>query len=92
MTLAAGLTTRAAETLLVSRAADFLAAGPCDARTLIAHVCQIPAVPEAVAAHMAAAMFAEYPRFTRDADGRWFVDAVIPSEAAERPTRDLASR
>ncbi|MHB1265090.1 MAG: 3'-5' exonuclease [Gemmatimonadaceae bacterium] len=105
-----GLTTRAAETLLVSRAADFLAAGPCDARTLVAHVCQIPAVPEAVATHMAAAMFAEYPRFACGADGRWFVrDAtardlapplasipsaplVIPSEAAQRPTRDLASR
>ncbi|HEY0995769.1 MAG TPA: 3'-5' exonuclease [Gemmatimonadaceae bacterium] len=84
MTTPAGLTTRAAETLLVSRAADFLAAGPCDARTLVAHVCQIPAVPEAVAAHMAAAMFAEYPRFACGADGRWSIRVAEGSDPIGR--------
>lgn len=68
---AAGLTTRPAETLLSVRAADFLAAGPATAAQLVAHVCQIPAVPGRVAEHMASALFAGRPEFVRDADGTW---------------------
>jgi DNA polymerase-3 subunit epsilon len=66
-----GLTTRPAESLLADRARDVLATGPATAATLIATVCQLPAVPGAVAEHMAAALFAGRPEFTRDADGMW---------------------
>ena len=67
----AGLTTRPAETLLSTRAADFLAAGPATAAQLVAHVCQIPAVPGRVAEHMAAALFAGRAEFAREPDGTW---------------------
>lgn len=66
-----GLYTRPAETLLTSRAADFLAAGSATAAELVAHVCQLPAVPGPVAEHMAAALFAGRAEFVREADGRW---------------------
>lgn len=66
-----GLRTRPAETLLTSRALDFLAAGAATAAELVAHVCQLPAVPGPVAEHMAAALFAGRDAFVRDADGRW---------------------
>ena len=71
-----GLTVRPAESLLSTRAADFLAAGPATAATLIATVCQLPAVPGPVAEHMAAALFAGRREFARGADGMWrLVDA-----------------
>lgn len=66
-----GLTTRPAESLLADRARDVLAAGAATAATLIATVCQLPAVPGAVAEHMAAALFAGRREFTRGADGMW---------------------
>ena len=66
-----GVTTRPAESLLSSRAADFLAAGPASAATLIASVCQLPAVPGTVAEHMAAALFAGRREFARGGDGMW---------------------
>ena len=66
-----GLYARPAETLLTSRAADFLAAGAATSAELVAHVCQLPAVPGAVAEHMAAALFAGRAEFVREADGRW---------------------
>jgi DNA polymerase-3 subunit epsilon len=75
-----GVTLRAPDTLLTSRALDYLAAGPADARSLIAHVCQIPGAPPAVAEHMAAALFAGHRRFVREDDGRWRI-AFEPSTA-----------
>jgi DNA polymerase-3 subunit epsilon len=66
-----GLTTRPAESLLATRASDFLAAGPASAATLIAAVCQLPAVPGTVAEHMAAALFAGRREFSRGIDGMW---------------------
>lgn len=66
-----GMTTRPAESLLATRASDFLAAGPASAATLIASVCQLPAVPGPVAEHMAAALFAGRREFVRDSDGMW---------------------
>ena len=62
---------RRVETLLTSRAADFLASGPADPQTLISHVCQLPGAPLTVAEHMAAALFSGHQRFARGADGRW---------------------
>lgn len=66
-----GLTVAPAESLLVTRAADYLAAGPALAHDLVAHVCQLPATPGKVAEHMAAALFAGDARFVREPDGRW---------------------
>ncbi len=66
-----GVTTRPADSLLSTRARDFLAGGPASAATLIASVCQLPAVPGPVAEHMAAALFAGRREFARSVDGMW---------------------
>lgn len=66
-----GLTLGDADSLLTNRAADFLAAGPADAATLISYVCQLPGAPAHVAEHLASALFAGQQRFVRDLDGRW---------------------
>lgn len=76
-----GLTTRAADTLLTERAADFLAAGPATARELVARVCQLSGVPDAVAEHMAVTLLAEHRRFERDAEGRWSLRVAPPTMA-----------
>lgn len=68
-----GVTLTARDTALTARALDYLAAGPADARSLIAHVCQLSAMPHAVAEHMAVALFAGHHRFVREPDGRWRV-------------------
>ena len=80
---ATGFTTRPAETLLASRAADFLASGPAVASALISAVCQLPAVPGMIAEHMAAALFAGRPEFLRDGDGLWRL-APAPSIGGAR--------
>ena len=66
---AGGMTTRPAETLLTTRAADFLSRGPSTAAQLVSHVCQLPAVPGAIAEHMASALFAGRAEFVRETDG-----------------------
>jgi DNA polymerase-3 subunit epsilon len=63
--------TRPERMLLAERAADYLRAGPADARSLIGSVCQLSALPELVADHMAATLLGGHPRFTRALDGRW---------------------
>jgi len=78
-----GVTVEARETLLTRRAVDYLAAGPADARTLIAHVCQLPSMPPAVAEHMAIALLAGHRHFVREPDGRWGLAGKV-----EFPTRD----
>jgi DNA polymerase-3 subunit epsilon len=90
-----GLTTRPAESLLANRASDFLAAGPATAASLIASVCQLPAVPGPVAEHMAAALFAGRREFARGADGMWRLaeSAIVGSSAAEvEAPRTVAER
>jgi DNA polymerase-3 subunit epsilon len=69
------------DTLLTHRAADYLSTGPVDAQTLIAHVCQLPSMPAAIAEHMAVALFAGHRRFVREPDGRWGLvrEIVFPS-------------
>ena len=69
--MTSGLTLGDADSLLTNRAADFLAAGPADAATLISYVCQLPGAPAHVAEHLASALFAGQQRFVRDLDGRW---------------------
>jgi DNA polymerase-3 subunit epsilon len=81
--LSQGVTVNPRDTLLTARAVDYLAAGPADARTLIAHVCQLPSMPPAVAEHMAAALFAGHRRFVREPDGRWGLVRDIPFPSAE---------
>jgi DNA polymerase III subunit epsilon len=86
MSETAGVTVQARETLLTRRAVDYLAAGPADARTLIAHVCQLPSMPPAIAEHMAIALFAGHRGFVREPDGRWGLVRDV-----EFPTRDALS-
>lgn len=77
-----GITLGPAESLLITRAADYLVAGPAMAHELVAHVCQLPAAPGRVAEHMAAALFAGDARFVREPDGRW----NLRSAAAQAPS------
>lgn len=65
------VSTRPAESLLASRAADYLRAGPADSRSLIANVCQLSALPGLIADHMALALLTDHPRFARTTDGAW---------------------
>ena len=68
-----GLYAEPEDTLLTSRAADFLASGPADVVDLIGHVCSLPGAPRLVAEHMAQAMFSGRKDFARHADGRWML-------------------
>lgn len=61
------------DTLLTTRAAQFLASGPADVVDLIGHVCSLPGAPRIVAEHMAQAMFAGRAEFVRRSDGRWTI-------------------
>jgi len=81
--LSHGVTVRPRDTLLTRRAVDYLTSGPVDARTLIAHVCQLPSMPDAVAEHMAVALFAGHRRFVREADGRWGLVHEVEFPSAE---------
>jgi DNA polymerase-3 subunit epsilon len=83
--MTSGLQLRPAEQVLVSRARDFLAAGPSDAVDLIAHVCQLPGPPRFVADHMAMALLAPWGEFTREADGRWRLVQATRREVADMP-------
>jgi DNA polymerase-3 subunit epsilon len=74
----AGIETRAEQTLLVERARDYLKAGPADSRTLIASICQLSALPAAVAEHMAVTLLRGHPRFARTADGGWRLSEPAP--------------
>jgi DNA polymerase-3 subunit epsilon len=67
----AGVSTVAESTVLAERAADYLKGGPADSRTLMASVCQLSLLPEAVAEHMAVTLLRDQPRFVRTPDGAW---------------------
>ena len=77
-----GVSTRAGQGLLTDRAADYLAGGPADARSLIASICQLSALPAAVAEHMALTLLGDHPRFARTPEGSWCV--VAPPAPAWR--------
>ena len=80
-----GFTTRAADSLLTERAADYLAGGPVSARELVARICQLPGVPDAVAEHLAATLLAGHPRFVREEAGVWRLrsDELPPDTAPD---------
>ena len=61
------------DTLLTSRALDYLSGGPADVVDLIGHICSLPKAPRIVAEHMAHAMFAGRREFLLAADGRWML-------------------
>jgi DNA polymerase-3 subunit epsilon len=71
-----GIDARAESTLLATRAAQFLEKGPADPVSLIGYVCNLPGAPKIVAEHMAEAIFAGRPEFSRDDHGRWSLSRV----------------
>src|SRR5205085_8378874 len=90
MSASSGLTLGGTDSLLTERAADFLAAGPANAQTLISHVCQLPGAPLTIAEHMAAALFAGHKRFARDPLGRWCLrEASAPTAWPSAMIREL---
>jgi DNA polymerase-3 subunit epsilon len=84
------------DTLLTSRALDYLSAGPADVVDLIGHICSLPKAPRIVAEHMAHAMFAGRREFLLAADGRWMLaDLTAQHYIADRVSdipRALAAR
>jgi DNA polymerase-3 subunit epsilon len=78
-----GLVSRPRDALLVSRARDYLTAGPATAQQVIAAVCQLPGVPAAIAEHMTATLLAEVPTIRRDGAGLWGLHATDPPDASE---------
>jgi DNA polymerase III subunit epsilon len=84
--LTRGVYSEPGDTLLTSRALDYLAAGPADVVDLIGHICSLPGAPRIVAEHMAHAMFAGRREFVRGLDGRWMLAdlAAPPPFAAPR--------
>jgi DNA polymerase III subunit epsilon len=82
--LTRGVYSQPEDTLLTSRALDYLAAGPADVVDLIGHICSLPGAPRIVAEHMAHAMFAGRREFVRGVDGRWMLsDLEAGSRSAE---------
>jgi DNA polymerase-3 subunit epsilon len=71
--LTRGVYSEPEDTLLTSRALDYLSAGPADVVDLIGHICSLPRAPRIVAEHMAHAMFAGRREFLMAADGRWML-------------------
>jgi DNA polymerase-3 subunit epsilon len=92
--LTRGVYSEPEDTLLTSRALDYLAAGPADVVDLIGHICSLPRAPRIVAEHMAHAMFAGRREFIRNPDGRWMLsglDRMSTSARAALITRGLDS-
>jgi DNA polymerase-3 subunit epsilon len=71
--LTRGVYSEPEDTLLTSRALDYLSAGPADVVDLIGHICSLPKAPRIVAEHMAHAMFSGRREFMLAADGRWML-------------------
>lgn len=74
--LMAGVRASVADTVLVARARDALAAGPLEVTELVERILALPGAPRRVAERLASAMLGSYPEFVSDATGRWsLVDA-----------------
>ncbi len=85
MDLTRGVYSEPEDTLLTTRALDYLSRGPADVVDLIGHVCSLPGAPRIVAEHMAHAMFAGRPQFVHNADGRWMLaDLTVNPYAVTR--------
>lgn len=85
MDLNRGVYSEPEDTLLTTRALDYLSTGPADVVDLIGHICCLPNAPRIVAEHMAHAMFAGRPQFVRNPDGRWMLaDLTVKPYAVSR--------
>ncbi|GAC1420224.1 MAG: hypothetical protein NVSMB53_19040 [Gemmatimonadaceae bacterium] len=82
MELTRGVYSEPENTLLTTRALDYLSRGPADVVDLIGHICSLPGAPRIVAEHMAHAMFAGRPQFVRSGDGRWMLADLSPKPNA----------
>jgi len=80
--LTRGVYSEPEDTLLTSRALDYLSAGPADVVDLIGHICSLPGAPRIVAEHMAHAMFSGRREFVRNPDGRWMLADLAPQPYA----------
>lgn len=78
MELTRGVYTEPEDTLLTTRALNYLSSGPADVVDLIGYICALPGAPRIVAEHMAHAMFAGRPQFARTADGKWMLTPSVP--------------
>ena len=87
MELTRGIYSEPEETLLTNRALSYLSSGPADVVDLIGHICSLPGAPRIVAEHMAHAMFAGRPQFSRAADGRWML-----ADRATKPYETVIAR
>jgi len=87
--LTRGVYSEPEDTLLTTRALDYLSRGPADVVDLIGHICSLPGAPRIVAEHMAHAMFAGRPQFMRNPDGRWMLADLTakPYAVTRGPTR-----
>lgn len=92
MELTRGVYSEPEDTLLTSRAFDYLAQGPADVVDLIGHICSLPGAPRIVAEHMASALFSGRREFVRGLDGRWMISDVRPNQRDEaRGKREVES-
>lgn len=73
-----GIYTQPRESLLATRAMDFLAGGPAEVSQMISAVCQQPGTPRIVAEHMAMTLLGGDSRFRRLEDGRWALREHAP--------------
>ncbi|HJQ11855.1 MAG TPA: 3'-5' exonuclease [Gemmatimonadaceae bacterium] len=97
MELTRGVYTEPEDTLLTTRALNYLSSGPADVVDLIGYICALPGAPRIVAEHMAHAMFAGRPQFARTTDGKWMLTPSVPVQKdvrgrrAGRGTREAGS-
>ena len=89
--LTRGVYSEPEDTLLTSRAFDYLAAGPADVVDLIGHICSLPGAPRIVAEHMAHAMFAGRREFVRGLDGRWMLAHPAAARVATLRSRSYSA-
>jgi len=80
------------DTLLTTRALNFLSSGPADVVDLIGYICALPGAPRIVAEHMAHAMFAGRPQFQRTSDGKWMLTPNVPVNKDVRGRRGHSQR
>ncbi|HEV7836649.1 MAG TPA: 3'-5' exonuclease [Gemmatimonadaceae bacterium] len=77
MELSRGIYAEPEDTVLTTKALEYLATGPADVVDLIGHICSLPRAPRIVAEHMAHAMFAGRREFVRQTDGRWMLSGLV---------------
>ena len=92
MELTRGIYAEPEDTVLTTRALEYLATGPADVVDLIGHICSLPRAPRIVAEHMAHAMFAGRREFVRQSDGRWMLSGLAAFGYAAGPETSPFSR